>query len=97
MAKAKPNSSTRQEAKHAAQMVKHWSTGAAEYRSLARGPERSMYRRAAEQAAAIARSFERARANRFCSDFALTVDGEPGPCRIGRPGAWRPEASRIVA
>ena len=52
MAKAKPNSSTKQEAKHAALLAKHWRARAAEFRTLARGPERSMFKRAAEQARA---------------------------------------------
>ena len=40
-----------------------------------------MYRRAAEQAKAIAASFQReatrSRAQRFTSDFCITVDGKP--------------------
>lgn len=72
---AKARTST-EEAKRAARLAAHWRTRAAEFRRLAHGPERSMFKRAAE-AEAIARSFERARANGFCSDFAITVDGRP--------------------
>jgi len=74
--------SNREEAKSAAQFSTHWRARALEFRRLARGPEASQYRRAAEQAKAIAERFERAK--RFTSDFVVTVDGEPVYAEIDR-------------
>jgi hypothetical protein len=67
----------REEAASAASLAAHWRNRAKEFRTLAHGPEASQYRRAAEQAEALAASFERARAVRFTSDFCLTDDGKP--------------------
>jgi len=44
---------------------------------MASGPEASMFAKAAETSNRWAKHFERARGNRFRSDFAITVDGEP--------------------
>jgi hypothetical protein len=67
-------------ARHAA----HWRARALEFQRLARGPERSMFKRAAEQGKAIAGRFERA--NHFASDFAITVDDRPVYAEIdGKP------------
>jgi hypothetical protein len=69
----------RAEANQAAQLAAHWRARAHEYQRLARGPERSMFKRAAEQATAIAARFERA--TRYSSDFAIAADGEAVACR----------------
>ena len=50
----------RAEAKQAALLAAHWRARALEFQRLARGPERSIFKRAAEQAKAIAERFERA-------------------------------------
>jgi len=86
--------SNREEAKSAAQLAAHWRARALEFRRLARGSEVSHYRRAAEQAKAIAERFERAK--RFTSDFVVTVDGEPVYAEIdGKPVAPRSFPRRL--
>ncbi len=55
-----PEPRTDRDAQQAEQLARHWRQRALEFRRLARGPERSMYRRAAEQARMIAQSFSRA-------------------------------------
>ena len=50
---------SQEDAQRVTRLAKHWRQRAAEFRKLARGAEASMFKRAAQQAEALARSFER--------------------------------------